>query len=112
MLTSNLTNSKNRKTLNNVAAFNFATLKLCDLEQNKPYRVQQIQALQTVHGRRVIVDLPEIQKIVFLPERFKCLTNEEIDSLNKQKSIHLVYKGKKTLTSGKVANDLEFLELE
>lgn len=96
---------------NKLGACDFSTEKLCDLEVHKPYKLLSIKALNTCFGRRVVVQLEGIQGSIYLPERFKALTDEELEVLRSTVNLHLVYKGKKTLSNGRSANEIEFIVL-
>lgn len=97
--------------INKLGACDFSVEKLSQLEPYQPYKVVSIKAVNTCFGRRVVVSLENIEGHVYLPERFKALTEEEIESLRSIPKLNLVYKGKKILANGRSANDVEFITL-
>lgn len=99
------------QTCNKLGACDFSTEKLSELEQNRPYQVIQISSTTTTFGRRIIVSLAQVTGIVYLPERFKALTDKDLEELMKIPNLHMVYKGKKALQNGRTAHDLEFISL-
>lgn len=99
------------QTTNKLGACDFTTEKLSELEQNRPYRLLNINSTTTVFGRRIIASLEEVGGIVYLPERFKALSEEDLEELMKIPNLHMVYKGKKLLQNGRTAHEVEFLSL-
>lgn len=97
--------------VNKLGSCDFSTEKLSELEVQKPYKVLTIKALNTCYGRRIVIQLKEVEGFIYLPERFKAMSDQEVEVLSGTLNLHLVYKGKKTLPNGRTANDLEFLTL-
>lgn len=95
--------------INQLGACDFSTEKLSELEPHKKYKVLNIRAVGTCYGRRIVVKLEEVEGFVYLPERFKALTEEEVAILASTENLQLIYKGKKTLANGRTANDIEFV---
>lgn len=99
------------QSLNELGALDFQTIKLADLEQHKPFRINRAFAVQTIHGRRILVHLATLNKYVYLPERFQTLQGTDLEQINNNPKMALVYKGKKELENGRTANEIQFIEL-
>lgn len=99
------------QTTNKLGACDFTTEKISELEQNRPYRLLHINSTGTIYGRRIIVSLEEVDGIVYLPERFKALSEEDLEELMKIPNLHMIYKGKKILQNGRTAHEIEFVSL-
>lgn len=99
------------QTFNKLGACDFTTEKLSELDLHKPYRVNLIQSTTTTFGRRIIISLSEVEGIIYLPERFKALSDEDLESLLKIPNLHMIYKGKKSIQNGRTAHELEFVSL-
>lgn len=97
--------------VNKLGACDFSTERLGDLELHKPYKVLAIKTLTTCFGRRVVVQLEGLEGFIYLPERFKTLTDEEVEVLRLTSNLRIVYKGKKTLPNGRSANEIEFIAM-
>lgn len=98
-------------TVNKLGACEFSTEKLSDLEIHKPYKIQAIKVVNTCFGRRIVVELEGIEGVIYLPERFKGMSEDEVEVLTSTQNICLIYKGKKTLPNGRMANEIEFIVL-
>lgn len=95
--------------LNKLGAFEFETVTFKDLEKDKPYKIGIFRSLDTVYGRRILVELLELEKYIFLPERFKSMTESEIEVAN-TKNLLMIFKGLKQLENNRMANEIEFKE--
>lgn len=96
---------------NKLGACDFQYEKLSSLRLNHPYKLLSIEAQNTQFGRRVTVLLEGIDGVIFLPERFKNLTDEEIQLFKIESRLHLLYKGKKQLLHGRTAHEVELIQL-
>lgn len=77
-------------------------MKITDLTKNKPYLIEKLRKVQTKFGPTLIADLDSIQ--IFLPARFVKMTSEDIDFINENTNISLIYMG----TTGK-SHDIKFV---
>lgn len=103
--------SKQLSTLNFLGKLDYEVVKLVEIEVNKKFTISQFRAVDTVYGRRVLVVF-EDGKAVWLPERFKDLSDDYIEGLNKGKKVVFIYKGKRNIASGREINDVEFEFIE
>lgn len=97
------------KNLNDLASFEFQTATFNDLELHKKYKVGIFRSINTVHGRRILVELTELEKFLFLPERFNTIGESGLENFNKM-NLWMAFKGKKVLENGRQSNDIEFFE--
>lgn len=97
--------------INKLGACDFSAEKLTSLECHKPYKIKDIYGLETTYGRRIVAVLEGVEGVVYLPERFKLLADTDVEQMKKNNKLHLIYKGKKELTKGRTANEVEFAEL-
>lgn len=96
----------NLQKLNILGGLDYKIVKLYELEQQKPYSIQHLRTVDTVHGRRILVTF-DTNESVWLPERFQ-LSDSFLDEVNNGAKMLLIYKGKRPLTGGKQVNDIEF----
>ena len=93
--------------LNFLGKLDYEVVKLTDIVINQTIPISQFRAVETVYGRRVLIVLEE-GKAVWLPERFKDLTDEYLEGLNKGKKLLFIFRGKRSIASGREINDVEF----
>lgn len=98
------------KNLNDLGSYDFQTIKFSELELRKVYKIGIFRSIETTYGRRILVELLEVGKFIFLPERFKSMGELELENANKR-NLGMVFKGQKALENGRKINDIEFLEL-
>lgn len=68
--------------LNSVQAFTEkVVLRYVDLIIGKNYHIQEVKAVNTRYGRKIVVETEE--NTIFLPERYNILDDEEIENLKK-----------------------------
>ena len=76
---------------NNLGVCSFDPKKLSDLHPHIKYAVKELRSVETVFGRRVVCELMD-GKSIFLPSRFKIMTDTQLQELSGGKSL-LVYEG-------------------
>lgn len=78
--------------LNELGASEFPTEKLSDLEIHKPYTIQAIKGVNACFGRRIVVELEDIEGVIYLPERLKGVSYDEVEMLTSTQNLCMVYK--------------------
>lgn len=99
-------------TFNKWGASELTTEKLSELELNRPYQINLIHSTTISFGERIIVSQSEVEGSVYLPERFKALSVEDLESLLKIPNLNMVYKEKMLLPNGRTAHELESMSLK
>lgn len=66
-------------------------IKISSLEQHVAYKIYGARRLLTKFGERVVLELEKDQ--LFLPSRFDKLSDDVIDSINKEGNYHLTNQG-------------------
>lgn len=114
-------NDRLLKSLNSIGALKFETIPLGELPLNKKFNIQRLFLIDTSFGKRLVCELGNFEsenqlgedisefsgKNVFLPERFKTLTEYEIHQIVARK-YKLISKGLQKMANGKVARIIEF----
>ena len=98
-------------TLNFLGKLDYEVIKLSGIAINSRLVISQFRSVETVYGRRILA-LFDDGKAVWLPERFKDLSEEFLTSVNKGKKIILIYLGKRKIATGREINDIEFQYIE
>lgn len=93
--------------LNFLGKLDYEVIKLTDLEKNSKQLIKQFRAVETVYGRRILAVFTT-GKAVWLPERFKDLPEEFLESVNKGEKLMLTFIGKKKISTGREINEIEF----
>lgn len=103
--------SSSFQNFNKLGACDTPLQKLTNLKIQQPYKLLGLQSVQTTYGRRITVSLEGVDGVVYLPERFKNISDAELEAIREEPNLHLVYKGKKILPNGRSANDIELVKL-
>lgn len=102
------------KVINSIGTLNFETIKIDEVPINKPIEIERLFFTYTVFGKRLVAELGCCEgtsqyqgKHLFLPERFKHLTEDELQKITEAK-YKLISKGLKKLDNGRFARIIEF----
>lgn len=93
--------------LNNIGKLNYAVKKLSEFETGSQTVIKALRFMNTQYGKRLVADLTDGQ-IVFLPERFNCLSDSDLGELNTRSHIIMIYEGKQVLPNGRSAHIIHF----